>query len=153
MVPRPYQRSRKLYHHVEGWKGICSELSETVFCPQEVFEARYAKIPQDGGLSPPPSPDKGRGETGTASSSSDSDSSSEAESSSGEVATQLASLKERVGRARSLWLTCFSRILSRSLSCLVPSAEGCESSAEQTQAGAHQEAKEKQVERVRREGC
>uniref|UniRef100_H3CMN4 Bromodomain-containing protein 2 n=1 Tax=Tetraodon nigroviridis TaxID=99883 RepID=H3CMN4_TETNG len=64
---------------------------------QEVFEARYMKISQEGCLFPQPSSDKGQGETsGSLSTSSDSGSCSEAESSSEEVAMQLASLKERL---------------------------------------------------------
>lgn len=67
------------------------------FCPQEVFEARYLKVPQEDCLSTHPCSDTGQGEpAGTSSSSSDSESCSEAESSSEEVAMQLANLKERV---------------------------------------------------------
>lgn len=67
---------------------------------QEVFEARYLKIPQEESC-PGPQQCADKGKEGvlslSTSASSDSESSSEAESSSEEVATQLANLKERVG--------------------------------------------------------
>lgn len=73
------------------------------FCPQEVFEARYVKVPQEGCLFPHPCSDKGKGETiGMSSTSSGSESGSEVESASEEVAAQLANLKERVRIAHSL---------------------------------------------------
>lgn len=68
---------------------------------QEVFEARYLKIPQEEDCPVPQQrADKGKGDrvgSLSTSASSESESSSEAESSSEEVATQLANLKERVG--------------------------------------------------------
>ncbi|XP_070688157.1 bromodomain testis-specific protein [Pempheris klunzingeri] len=68
---------------------------------QEIFEARYLKVPQEaeGCFVPHQRDDKGKGDgVGSlpTSESSESESSSEAESSSEEVATQLANLKERL---------------------------------------------------------
>lgn len=84
--------------------GLCDHFSAAVnqingnyFCPQEVFEARYAKVPHEGCLFPPPCSDRGQGETvGILSTSSGSESCSEVEGASEEVAMQLANLKERV---------------------------------------------------------
>lgn len=67
------------------------------FCPQEVFEARYVKVPQEASYFPHPCSDRAQGETvGMLSTTSDSESCSEAEGPSGQVAEQLANLKERV---------------------------------------------------------
>lgn len=69
---------------------------------QEVFEARYLKVPQEaeGRSILHQRDDKGKGdrvESVSTSASSESESSSEAESSSEEVTMQLANLEERVG--------------------------------------------------------
>lgn len=67
------------------------------FCPQEVFEARYVKVPQEASYFPHPCSDQAQGETvGMLSTTSDSESCSEAEGPSEQVAEQLANLKERV---------------------------------------------------------
>ncbi|KAI3369086.1 hypothetical protein L3Q82_026053 [Scortum barcoo] len=67
---------------------------------QDVFEARYSKVPQEeeGCSIPQQGVDKGKDRVGSLSTSesSESESSSDAESSSEEVAMQLASLKERL---------------------------------------------------------
>nr|XP_046248326.1 bromodomain testis-specific protein isoform X2 [Scatophagus argus] len=68
---------------------------------QEVFEARYLKVPQEteGCSTPHQRADKGKGDrvgSLSTSASSESESSTETESSSEEVATQLANLKERL---------------------------------------------------------
>lgn len=66
------------------------------FCPQEVFEARYVKIPQEGCRCPHLSSNEERGD-GVEMSSTTSESESCSDGASEEVATQLANLKERVG--------------------------------------------------------
>ncbi|XP_029683002.1 bromodomain-containing protein 3-like isoform X5 [Takifugu rubripes] len=64
---------------------------------QEVFEARYVKVPQEASYFPHPCSDRAQGETvGMLSTTSDSESCSEAEGPSEQVAEQLANLKERL---------------------------------------------------------
>lgn len=106
-------------------------MSGNHFCPQEVFEARYAKVPQEGSLFPHPCSDKGQGETvGMLSTSSESESCSEVESSSERVAVQLANLKERVSITHLLW-----KWPVLGFSCCFMAGfpvKSCQSSAEQT---------------------
>lgn len=81
------------------------------FCPQEVFEARYVKIPQEASYFPHPCSDRAQGETvGMLSTTSDSESCSEAEGPSEQVAEQLANLKERVSITHWLYKWPFSGV-------------------------------------------
>lgn len=97
-----------LGHHISTFKvahndiWTCYTWFDLHLCWQEVFEARYLKVPQEAEHCSIPQQrvDKGKGDrVGSLSTSvsSESESSSEAEGTSEVVATQLADLKERVG--------------------------------------------------------
>lgn len=78
-------------------------MSADHFCPQEVFEARYVKVPQEASYFPPTCSERAQGEAvGMLSTTSDSDSCSEAEGPSEQVAEQLANLKERVSTTQKM---------------------------------------------------
>lgn len=89
---------------------------------QEVFEARYSKIPQEESCpAPQQRTDKAKDRVLnlSTSASSETESSTDAESSSEEVATQLANLKERVGIGCTCqWPYKFLRRLP--LQCILP---------------------------------
>lgn len=88
---------------------------------QEVFEARYVKVSQEGSPVPRSCSELGQGETvGMLSTSSDSESCSGVESSSEEVAMQLANLKERVSAPHSLCKKAFFWVLLMLCDWLVP---------------------------------
>ena len=118
--------------------------------PQEIFEARYLKVPQEpeGCSIPCQRVVKEKGDrvgSLSTSASSVSESSSEAESSSEEVAIQLANLEERVGNgANGFWEVIHFSAFHLIVSLMADSSvESCQQSAEETFTRPTDETKEK----------